>query len=92
MEPPAAPQPKERVAETPSEGGLSWKETRELESLEPEIETLEGAIQEHEEKLGDPEIWTNDREVALSTQAALEAKRQERTQAMARWEELMERS
>ena len=71
--------------------GLSWKEARELEGLEQEIENVDAAVTDIEAALAEPTIWSEDHARALELQKALAEKRDESDRLYARWEALESR-
>lgn len=71
---------------------LSYKETRELESLPGRIEALETEIAEIESTLADPSIYAKDNARAVAMTARLPQAREELDAAETRWLELSERA
>ena len=71
---------------------LSYKETRELESLPGRIEALETEIAEIESALADPSIYAKDNARAVEMTARLPQAREELDAAETRWLELSERA
>ena len=71
---------------------LSYKETRELESLPGRIEALETEIAEIESALADPSIYAKDNARAVAMTARLPQAREELDAAETRWLELSERA
>ena len=81
------------VASEPSAARkLSYKETRELESLPGRIEVLETEIAEIESALADPSIYAKDNARAVAMTARLPQAREELDAAETRWLELSERA
>ncbi|MDO5319623.1 MAG: ATP-binding cassette domain-containing protein [bacterium] len=81
------------VASEPSAARkLSYKETRELESLPGRIEALETEIAEIESALADPSIYAKDNARAVEMTARLPLAREELDAAETRWLELSERA
>jgi ATP-binding cassette subfamily F protein uup len=67
---------------------LSYKETRELETLPDRIADLEHEIASIEARLADPELYKGDGEAVRELTQKLERMRSELDAAFARWEEL----
>ena len=73
----------------PKSRKLSFKETRELESLPAQIEKLETEQSELVETLAEPELYSDGAKVSATT-ARLKAVESELETAFERWEELLE--
>jgi ATP-binding cassette subfamily F protein uup len=69
---------------------MTWKETRELEALPDRIEALEADIATVQERLNDPEFYTNDHTVVAEEAARLELLESELDVLLTRWDELEE--
>ena len=80
------------AAEPSAARKLSYKETRELESLPGRIEALETEIAEIESTLADPSIYAKDNARAVAMTARLPQAREELDAAETRWLELSERA
>ena len=80
------------AAEPSAARKLSYKETRELESLPGRIEALETEIAEIESSLADPSIYAKDNARAVAMTARLPQAREELDAAETRWLELSERA
>ena len=80
------------AAESSAARKLSYKETRELESLPGRIEALETEIAEIESTLADPSIYAKDNARAVAMTARLPQAREELDAAETRWLELSERA
>ena len=80
------------AAEPSAARKLSYKETRELESLPGRIEALETEIAEIESTLADPSIYAKDNARAVTMTARLPQAREELDAAETRWLELSERA
>lgn len=80
------------AAESSAARKLSYKETRELESLPGRIEVLETEIAEIESTLADPSIYAKDNARAVAMTARLPQAREELDAAETRWLELSERA
>jgi ATP-binding cassette subfamily F protein uup len=75
-----------------NEQRLTWKEERELETIEGDIDAVEAAIRELQAVIADPNVWTEQPEHARLSSEALSVKEAEATTLVTRWEELMEKS
>ena len=86
-----APEPKAapKVVKAPKARKLSFKETRELESLPAQIEQLETEQSALVDKLADPELYSDGAKVSATTTRMKEVESQLET-AFERWEELLE--
>ncbi len=82
--PPAPPKPK-----NPKK--LTWKEERELESIEAKILEEEEAVAELEATFADPDFYANHGEDVPALTAKLEAHRKAAEALYARWQELEEK-
>ena len=80
------------AAEPSAARKLSYKETRELESLPGRIEALETEIAEIESTLADPSIYAKDNARAVAMTARLPQAREELDAVETRWLELSERA
>ena len=80
------------AAESSAARKLSYKETRELESLPGRIEALETEIAEIESTLADPSIYAKDNARAVAMTARLPQAREELDAVETRWLELSERA
>ena len=80
------------AAEPSAARKLSYKETRELESLPGRIEALETEIAEIESTLADPSIYAKDNARAVAMTVRLPQAREELDAAETRWLELSERA
>ena len=80
------------AAESSAARKLSYKETRELESLPGRSEALETEIAEIESTLADPSIYAKDNARAVAMTARLPQAREELDAAETRWLELSERA
>ena len=80
------------AAEPSAARKLSYKETRELESLPGRIEALETEIAEIESTLAGPSIYAKDNARAVAMTARLPQAREELDAAETRWLELSERA
>ena len=80
------------AAESSAARKLSYKETRELESLPGRIEALETESAEIESTLADPSIYAKDNARAVAMTARLPQAREELDAAETRWLELSERA
>ena len=80
------------AAEPSAARKLSYKETRELESLPGRIEALETEIAEIESSLAAPSIYAKDNARAVAMTARLPQAREELDAAETRWLELSERA
>ena len=76
-------EPKERAKDR-----LSYKEERELESLQEEIETLGSEIERLDALLADPQVYTDDRDAFEAAVARIEPAREAFQKAEERWLEL----
>lgn len=85
---PVLPRP-ERV-KAPRARKLTYKESRELEALPERIEALEGDIAQLQERMNDPEFYTNDHTVVATEAARLEVLESELDELLTRWDELEE--
>jgi len=83
-------QPRAQKAKAPKARKLTYKENQELESLPGRIEDLEKDIAAVQEKMNDPEFYTNDHTVVAAEAARLEALESELDTLLARWDELEE--
>jgi len=71
---------------------LTYAERLELEGLEEKVELAEGAVDELEQRLADPDIYARDGGAEVpGLMAELETARAEAEAVMARWEELEEK-
>jgi ATP-binding cassette subfamily F protein uup len=86
-EPPRAKAPKPKV---PATRKLTWKESRELDDLPGRIETLEADIAALQERMNDPDFYTNDHTVVAAEAARLEVLESELDALLTRWDELEE--
>ena len=84
-----APAPTERPR---TRQGLSWREQRELEGLESDIEVAEAAVTAVEEVLADPRTYQERADEVLALNKQLAAREAEVEALYARWEELSERA
>jgi ATP-binding cassette subfamily F protein uup len=90
---PEAPEPAPARApkvKAPKPRKMTWKETRELEALPDRIEALEADIATVQERLNDPEFYTNDHTVVAEEAARLELLESELDVLLTRWDELEE--
>ncbi len=78
-----------KVVKAPKARKLSFKETRELESLPAQIEQLETEQAELVEKLADPDLYSDGAKVSATT-ARMKAVENALETAFERWEELLE--
>ena len=85
---PVLPRP-ERV-KAPRARKLTYKESRELEALPERIEALEGDIAQLQERMNDPEFYTNDHTVVATEAARLDVLESELDELLTRWDELEE--
>ena len=67
---------------------LTWKEERELESIEPEMEKLEAKVSEIETTLSDPDFYKTRAAEAEGLNAECQELQQKMETMFARWEEL----
>ncbi len=67
---------------------LTWKESKELESMEAQIMEIEEKIEAMEAKFLDPEFHLKHAKQTKEIQAELEEMKQQRDQLFERWEEL----
>jgi ATP-binding cassette subfamily F protein uup len=67
---------------------LTWKEERELESIEPEMEKLEARVVEIETTLSDPDFYKTRAAEAEGLDAECQGLKQKIETMFARWEEL----
>jgi ATP-binding cassette subfamily F protein uup len=72
-------------------GKLSFKEQRELESMEPLIEAAEAAKTAAETKLSDPQTYAREPQRVPELQRELERSSGEAERLYARWQELQDR-
>ena len=89
---PAAPRaaPKERQPAPRKPGKLSFKEQRELESIEPQIEAAEGRKAEAEAALGDPQTYAREPQRVPELQRQLDESAAEIERLYARWQQLQD--
>ena len=78
-----------KVVKAPKARKMSFKETRELESLPAQIEKLETEQAQLTELLADPKLYSDGEKVAATT-ARLKALESEMASAFERWEALLE--
>ena len=78
-----------KVVKAPKARKLSFKETRELESLPAQIEKLETEHSQLVEKLADPDLYSDSAKVSATT-ARMKAVESTMETAFERWEELLE--
>ena len=71
-----------------SRSKLSWKEARELESMEEKVLEIDKQINELEKLLNDPDFYTNQANQATAKSLKLEKFRKEQDLLYSRWEEL----
>jgi ATP-binding cassette subfamily F protein uup len=77
-----APQPSTRKRK------LSYKESRELETIESDIATAEAAVAKIKNDLADPEVFANQQAKWHEAEARITAAKARVTELYARWEEL----
>jgi ATP-binding cassette subfamily F protein uup len=88
---PAAPKaPRQKPAAQRKPGKLSFKEQRELESIESSIEAAEARKQEAERALADPETYSSDARRAPELQRQLDESAAEVERLYARWQVLQD--
>ncbi|MFW5921593.1 MAG: ABC-F family ATP-binding cassette domain-containing protein, partial [Polyangiales bacterium] len=68
--------------------GLSWKEQRELEALEPQVEQAEAEVARLESELSDPSVYAERGDEVPALVAELERAKARAGELMARWEQL----
>ena len=78
-----------KIVKAPKARKLSFKETRELESLPAQIEKLETEQAGLVEKLADPELYSDGAQVSATT-ARMKSVESALETAFARWDELLE--
>lgn len=67
---------------------LTWKESKELESMESQIMEIEESIEKMEARFMEPDFHVKHAKQTKEIQAELEEMKQQREQLFARWEEL----
>lgn len=82
---------KQSVAPEPKPVKLSFKESKELESLPGKIEALEAEIQTIEQKISDPGFYKQDGKTIADVQANMKRLADELANTMERWESLESR-
>ena len=89
-EEPEAVQPKTVKPKAAKARKLTWKENQELEALPGRIEALEADVSALQERMNDPDFYTNDHTVVAAEAARLEALESELDALLTRWDELEE--
>jgi len=90
---PAPEEAKAKVAPVPAKQAqakqkLSYKETRELETLPARIEALEAELQQIEVQVARPEFYQQEKDTIAAAMDRLSHLREELRQAYGRWEQL----
>ncbi len=87
----ATPPPANDTPTPPRASGLDWNEQKELRGIEGRIQTAEARLEEHEQRMADPTVYT-DPAAVVSLSAEIEAARARVDALYQRWDELESRA